>query len=128
MKRNMLPFTSLLALAILFTSCATRLGQTPDLAFYVADSAFDLANATVDVAFTFEQQNRITLWQLNPNIKRTLDKIRPEAWQVRVTWATARKEYKANPVPSGLTILQGTLAQMQRLAAAAAAALPQPVK
>jgi hypothetical protein len=100
-------------------------GQVPSLAFFEADSAFDLAYATVNAAFTFERDNRDLLWRTSPQIKHTLDEIRPKAWEWAKSYATARKAYLANPVPSGLPPLEQALSEIQRLAATALAALPQ---
>lgn len=97
----------------------------PDMAFYVADSGFDLAYSTIDAAFKFEKENRAALWKLSPEIKRTMDALRPKAWQVLQKWAVARKTYLANPIPSNLETLKEVLAEMKRLNATAASVLPK---
>jgi len=96
----------------------------PDPAFYVIDAAYAVAYATVDGVFKFEQDNRLFLWQVSPNFKQALDKIRPEAVKVRDDYARCRLAYKANPVPANLTQLQTALARVQQLTATAAALLP----
>ena len=97
----------------------------PDYAFFVVDSAFDLAYSTVNAAFQFEYDNRALLWKASPNIKHALDQIRPKAVDVRNRYIAARTAYMANPVPAGLSQLQSILAEIQSLATAAAAALPK---
>lgn len=96
----------------------------PDKGFFVADAAFDLAYATVNAAFQFERDNRAWLFQVSPDIKHSLDKIRPEAVNVAKTYGEVREAYERNPTPAGLTQLQTILGQMQRLTVAAQAALP----
>jgi hypothetical protein len=96
----------------------------PDYAFYVVDSGFDLAYSTVDGAFKFEADNRMLLWSISPNIKHTLDQLRPQAVTIRNEYAAARAAYMANPTPAGLTTLQAALAKAQQIAAAAMAVLP----
>lgn len=100
-------------------------GQAPDKAFYAVDAAYDLAYGAMDGAFKFEQQNRQLLWQISPEIKHALDKVRPQALVVARQYTAARKAYLANPTPSGLSTLQTTLSRLQQLSAAATAALPK---
>lgn len=97
----------------------------PDLAFYQADAAFDLAYSTVDAAFKFENDNRVLLWKVSPQIKHTLDQIRPQASSVVLEWAKARQTYLANPVPANLTPLQAILAKIQQLAVTAQSVIPK---
>jgi hypothetical protein len=73
--------------------------------------------------FRFERDNRDNLWKLSPDIKHTLDKIRPDAAQAVQTYAAARKAYIANPTPTGLSMLNTILAKVQQVSAAAAAAV-----
>lgn len=100
----------------------------PDYAFFIADSAFDLAVSALDATFTFERVNRAMLWQISPQIKHGLDQVRPEAVALKVDYARARAVYIANPVPANLTTLQAALAKAQQLSATAAALLPAQVK
>lgn len=100
--------------------------QNPDVAFFTVDAAYDLAYSAADTAFSFEKRNRDMLWKVSPSIKKSLDKIRPQADAVRIAYAKARFEYKSNPTPAGLSNLQTILSQMKSLSAAATAALPQP--
>jgi hypothetical protein len=93
--------------------------------FYVVDGAFNLAYATVDAAFKFEYDNRLRLWALSPDIKKTLDTIRPEAAKVVLTYATARTAYLKNPTVAGLSDLQLALTTVQRLATTALATIPK---
>lgn len=96
----------------------------PDPVFYSTDLAFDFAYTLVDTAFTFEKNNRQLLWSLSPEIKQTLDKLRPQAAAVVNAYTAARKRYIANPTPAGLSQLTTLLSQIQNLSAAAQAALP----
>lgn len=100
-------------------------GQAPDKAFFVADAAYDLAYGAMDGAFKFEKQNRALLWQISPQIKHTLDKLRPQALVVAREYTAARRAYLANPTASGLSTLQTVLNRLQQVSAAATAALPK---
>ena len=97
----------------------------PDPGLFFADSAFDLTYTVIDNVFTFERDNRLLLWRLSPDIKHTLDKLRPEAVKVRDQFVTARRAYLAAPTPAGLTVLESALAKAQQLSMAAQAVLPQ---
>lgn len=98
----------------------------PDLGFYAVDSAFDIAYSAIDGAFKFERDNRALLWKVSPQIKHTLDQIRPQAWEAAQRYAAARKVYMANPVAANLSTLQEVLARVQAVSQAALAALPKP--
>lgn len=97
----------------------------PDKGFFVADAAFDLAYSAVDAAFNFEKNNRLLLWQISPEIKHTLDKLRPQAFNAVQQYALARDAYMANPTPAGLDGLKTALGKMQQLSSAAQAVLPK---
>ncbi len=97
----------------------------PDLPLFTVDSAYRIAYNTVDSIFTIEKDNRDLLWKMNPEIKHTLDRIRPQAWEANVKFHTARNAYIANPVPANLAVLQQILATMQQLVATATAVLPK---
>jgi len=99
--------------------------QAPDMVFYNIDAAYDLAYSTVDAAFRFERDNRTLLWKVSPQIKHTLDSIRPQAVSANADYLRARAAYMANPTPAGLTALQTVLSKISQLATAAAAALPK---
>jgi hypothetical protein len=98
--------------------------QAPDLALFEVDSAFDLAYTATDAVFNIERSNRQMLWGISPQIKHTLDQIRPQAVDAKKRYALARAAYLANPVPANLDALNTVLATMKNLSAAAAAALP----
>lgn len=98
--------------------------EAPDYAFFAVDSSFDFAYAALDAVFTFEQNNRLMLWQISPNIKHSLDQLRPEAATIVRGYVTARASYIANPTPAGLSALQTALSQIQAAAKAAQAAIP----
>lgn len=101
----------------------------PDKTFYAIEASFALAYDACQTVFKFERDNRLVLWQISPEIKHTLDRIRPQALDAVRRYGLARTAYKANPIPANLSGLQTVLAQLQALSAAAAAALPtQPTK
>jgi hypothetical protein len=102
----------------------TTATQAPDLALFEVDSAFDLAYTATDAVFNIERSNRQMLWSISPQIKHTLDGIRPQAVDAKKRYALARKAYLANPVPANLDALNTVLATMKNLSSAAAAALP----
>jgi hypothetical protein len=99
--------------------------QMPDITFYQIDAAFDLAYSTVDAAFKFERDNRLLLWKVSPQIKHTLDTIRPKAQDISVRYLLARSVYLMSPTPAGLTKLQSILSEISNIAVAATAALPK---
>ena len=95
-----------------------------DMAFFVTDSAYDLAYSAIDAAFKFEKDNRALLWGRTKLIKRELDKLRPQAVEINRKYLAARAVYIASPTQAGLTDLQAILAEIQKLANAATAVLP----
>lgn len=97
----------------------------PDYAFFLVDSGFDLAYSSIDAAFKFEKDNRAMLWAVSPDIKHTLDKIRPQALAIATEYLRVRAVYKANPTPANLGALQTALAKIQQLSTAAVAAIPR---
>lgn len=97
--------------------------SAPDLAFYQVDAAFDLAYSTIDAAYKFEQDNRVLLWDISPNIKQTLDAIRPDSVKAVQAYGLARSAYLASPTPAGLSTLQTWLAKAQQLATSAQAVI-----
>ena len=107
------------------TSGTNVVANTVDYGFFVADSAFDLAYSAIDAAFKFERDNRAMLWAVSPNIKHTLDGIRPQASAAAATYAEARKHYLFAPSSAGLTELQTALAAVQRIESAVQSALPK---
>jgi hypothetical protein len=100
-------------------------GQQADLAFYYVDSAFELSYSIVDTAFKMERDNRDAFYAISPEIKHTLDLIRPQATKIIQQYSAARAAYVAHPTPTGLSDLQLALATVQKLAATAAAAIPK---
>lgn len=96
-----------------------------DYAFFVTDSAYNLAYSAIDAAFKFERDNRALLWGRTKQIKRELDRIRPQAVAANGKYLEARAVYLANPTPANLTILQALLAEIQRLTTTATAILPK---
>ncbi len=86
-----------------------------DLNLALADASYKFAYETTIAVFQFELENRAELWKVSPSIKHGLDKLRPEVVKVDKRWAIARRAYKANPTPQGLSNLQTILAEIQRL-------------
>lgn len=99
--------------------------QVADMPFYTVDAGFAMAYATLDGVFKWERDNRMALWSVSPNIKHTLDQLRPRASAVVVEYVQARAAYKKLPVPANLTVMQQVLAKMQQLLAAANAVVPK---
>jgi hypothetical protein len=97
--------------------------STLDYAFFQVDSAFALAYATCDTAFTFEANNAAFCWKISPDIKHTLDKIRPEALNLAQQYSKYRKMFIANPTLANLSPLQTALNNLQPLTAQAQAAI-----
>lgn len=100
-------------------------GVEADLTFYQIDAAYRVAEGTIDAAFKFESDNREMLWAISPEIKKTLDSIRPEAVAAKQRYLNSRATYKAMPVPANLPTLQAALIKMQQLEATASIALPK---
>lgn len=97
----------------------------PDMSLFVVDSAYQLAYQATDTVFTAEKNNRDLLWKVSPNIKHTLDIIRPQAVKANADYLAARAVYLANPTPANLTGLKAILAKVQQLAITAQSALPK---
>jgi hypothetical protein len=100
---------------------------TADLQLEQADAAFALAASAMDAVFKIELENRAYLWKLNPNIKHTLDKLRPQVVAAEAAYGRARIAYQANPGPGTITSLQSGLAEVQALIGAVQAAAPPAV-
>lgn len=100
----------------------------PDFAFFTADASFDLTYSAIDAIFNFERDNRNLLWSISPDIKHTLDKLRPQAVQIRNDYIAARIAYEANPIPANLTTLQDVLSRIKATLAAVQAAIPPTIK
>ncbi len=96
--------------------------QAPDIMLYALDSSFDLAESTIQGVFKAERDNRAFLWSVSPQIKHSLDKIRPVAWDVIRRYTQARSVYLANPTPANLTVMQELLSKGKALALSAIAA------
>src|SRR5688572_24732666 len=90
-----------------------------DLGLALADSTYKLAYETISSVLKYERDNRDVLWAISPNIKRTLDNVRREGVQVDRRWAEARRAYRMNPTPAGLSTLQTILSEINRLVATA---------
>jgi hypothetical protein len=96
-----------------------------DYAFFITDSAYDLAYSSIDAVFKFERDNRGMLWAIDKNIKHTLDKARPQAVAINDQYLNARAVYLANRVPANLNAMQQALARAQQIATTLTAVLPK---
>lgn len=96
----------------------------PDIAFFTVDSAFLLAHSAIDAVFTIEKNNRQLLWQVSPEIKHTIDAIRPKAVEIVKQYAIARAVYRAHPTPAGLSTLEEILARANQVSTALQAVIP----
>lgn len=143
-RRNILPVLSItiLAASLFAVGCQKTLApggaynqyqtnattgavsSVPDKAFYASDSAFWAAYSALDTIFNIERDNRDLLWSVSPDIKHSLDSIRPTASQVLQGYLKARAKYIQTPTPEGLTGIEAILAELQRVVSAAQVALP----
>jgi hypothetical protein len=94
-----------------------------DLQLYQADVSFQTAYKAAIAVCNFELQNRDYLWKISPNIKHTIDKIRPQIWRAQVDYTTARTAYIANPTPAGLSGVDAVVAKIQQLLVATTSAI-----
>lgn len=101
-----------------------RISQA-DMAFYTIDAAFRMAYSATKAVFDWEMDNEAFLWGVSPQIKKTLDGIRPQATDAVLRFGIAREAYKANPTPAGLDTMQTLLAKMQQFQATASALASQ---
>lgn len=133
-NRILLTIIACASLVTGFTACnkstlapggAYVVNNQPDMAFFVADAAYQIAYNTVDAGFTFEQKNRAYLWSISPNIKQSLDKIRPDAVKFNQDYLKARAVYMSNPTPAGLTGIQQILGKMQQLVSVVVSVMPK---
>lgn len=88
--------------------------SAPDKALYLADASYKLAYDTMAGAFKFERDNREEILKISPEVKKALDNLRPNVVEVERRWALARKAYRQNPTPAGLSTIQSILAEIQR--------------
>lgn len=125
-------FVILLVIAALCPGCAGGLetggayaqaNTAPDKALFTADLTFKTLHAQLTAVFDFERDNRLLCWQISPEIKHSLDRLRPKASAIVKEYAQARAAYLKAPAPANLTSLQGVLAELSRLNATAATVL-----
>lgn len=83
--------------------------------FALADTTYRLTYETALAVFAYERNNRKVIWDLSPQVKKSLDRIRPTVVDIDHRWAMARKAYRANPTPAGLSTLQSILDEIQKL-------------
>lgn len=90
-----------------------------DLGLALTDASYKFAYETALSPLKFERDNRAEIFALSPDVglsvKQSLDKVRAEIWDIDQRWAAARKVYKANPTPGGLTTLQTVLSEIERI-------------
>jgi xanthosine utilization system XapX-like protein len=94
-----------------------------DMAFYAVEKTFWTTYQVLDAAFAAERDNRALYWSISPDIKHSLDKLRPQAWDVVTRYIAARRAYEAAPSTGNLTTLQGILDEVTKLSVSASAAL-----
>jgi hypothetical protein len=81
----------------------------------LADASYMFAYETIQGVFKFERDNRLQIWAISPSVKHSLDDIRPDVVAIDRRWAEARKLYKANPTPAGLSVVQSIISEIERL-------------
>lgn len=90
-----------------------------DLGLALADASYKFAYEAAIGVFEFEKSNRAKIKALSPDIglsvKHELDKARVNVLLIDQRWAVARKAYKANPTPAGLSTVKSILSEIQRL-------------
>jgi hypothetical protein len=132
MKSNIIKSFIAGLMLVAVVGCAGRLesggayypvGQVANVALYKIDASYSFAYTVIDSVFTYERDNRVALWAISPKIKHSLDAIRPTAVQVNQKWAIARSAYEQNPIAANMTALETVLQEIQKLAAAAQAAI-----
>lgn len=111
------------AYAPVTTNAAGATVVSPDIGLYTADSAFIAAYSILDLAFKFERDNRAMLWKISPDIKHSIDKIRPGAETAVQAYKAARADYIQHPSPQGLDLMNSIIAKIQQVASAASAAI-----
>jgi hypothetical protein len=103
-------------------------GQTfiaPDVGFAIAEMGFKVTHLAIKLAFDLEFNNRVVFWNISPEIKKTLDKLRPVVNQAIIEYDLARTAYMANPTPAGLSTLQTVLSKLKQLSLTAEAVIPK---
>lgn len=105
------------------TNVAGVVINSPDIGLYTADSAFIAAYSILDLAFKFERDNRLMLWKISPDIKHSIDKIRPGAETAVQAYKAARADYLQHPSPQGLDLMNSIILKIQQVASAASAAI-----
>ena len=86
-----------------------------DLGLALADATYKLTYTAILDIFKFERDNRKIIWDLSPEVKKSLDIARPQVVAINRRWAASRKVYRQNPTPSGLNDLQLIMAEINRI-------------
>lgn len=94
-------------------STSGTISQKQDKFLYTSDATFDLVYKSMKAAFAIERNNRAYFWQISPEIKHSLDKIRPQTQQAINAYATAREVYLSRPSPTTQDAVQKALDQAQ---------------
>lgn len=81
----------------------------------LADASYKLAYTSIQTVFAFERDNRTAIYKLTPSVKEALDKVRPTVVDIDLRWATARRAYRLNPTPEGLSTINSILSEIARI-------------
>jgi len=111
------------AYAPIATNSAGIVTTNTDLQLYLADREFIAAYDVVDSILTLERDNRALWWKISPEIKHTLDKVRPQAWDARNRYKALRQAYLSAPSPQGLAQLGAITDELSRMGSTIQAAL-----
>jgi ABC-type uncharacterized transport system auxiliary subunit len=98
--------------------------SAPMMDLYITDSAFNAAYDTVDLALSVERNNRALIKANWPEVKSTLDGIRPQIVAGIQDYGRFKKAYLANPTPANLDKLSNSLSKFRQLASSITAAIP----
>ena len=107
------------------TNAVGVVSSVPDKPFLAVEAAFDLAYSALDAAFTTERNNRAMFWALSPDIKHTLDTIRPRAVIARNSYIKARDLYVSVRSSVAFDELKKALAHMQDISKSAQSVIPK---
>lgn len=101
---------------------AQPVDQLLQVALYKADLEFTTADTITGLILQWERENRAILWQVNPQIKYKLDKVRINLPTARAAYFMARDLYTNINDSQSVIDLRAAVARMQELQSAADAA------